>query len=305
MDKNKKILIATTSFGKFDKGPLDLIEEKGFSYIINPYRRKLKSDEIILLGKDVIGIIAGTESLTDEVFSHLSNLRAVSRCGVGMDNVDIEALERRKIKFYNTPDAPTRAVSELTVGVILDLLRKVGQMDRIVRDGGWEKKMGNLLYGKKVGIIGFGRIGQKVSELLSGFSVELSYYDIENKVPPIDCSKKEFEEILSWADIISLHLSLSKGSEFIIGEKEINLMKKGGFLINLSRGGIIDEEALYRSLKSNHLSGAALDVFKEEPYRGHLRELDNVILTPHIGSYAREVRVQMEKEAVRNLLKGL
>jgi len=253
----------------------------------------------------VIGIIAGTESLNNNVFPYLQELKVISRCGSGIDNVDLRVAQERGIKVYNTPDVATRAVAELTVGVILNLIRKVNQVDRIIRDGNWDKRMGNLLYGKKVGIVGFGRIGQKVGELLSIFGTELSYYDIEPKYSSINCAQKTFKEILAWADIITLHLSYSEGCKSIIGKRELELMKKGSWLINLSRGGVVDEQALYQVLKNGHLSGAAVDVFEQEPYSGPLRELDNIILTPHIGSYARETRIEMEIRAVKNLLKGL
>ena len=165
--------------------------------------------------------------------------------------------------------------------------------------------MGNLLCGKRVGIIGFGRIGQKVGELISAFGAELAYTDVEPKASSFACVKKGLDEILGWADIITLHLSILKNSEPLIGNKEFNLMKKGSWFINVSRGNAVDENALHLVLKSGHLSGAALDVFVKEPYIGPLKELDNVILTPHIGSYARESRIKMEKEAVENLIKGM
>ncbi|MBL7129814.1 MAG: phosphoglycerate dehydrogenase [Candidatus Omnitrophica bacterium] len=301
----KQILISTTAFAEFDKTPLTLLEENGFNYSLNPYRRKLKATEIIELAKEAVGIIAGTERLSDDIFSHLQKLKVISRCGSGMDNVDLQSAQKRGIKVYNTPDGPTRAVAELTVGVILNLLRHINQTDRIIRDGNWKKEMGNLLYGKKVGIIGFGRIGQKVCELLSAFGVELSYCDIEPKSCPINCSQKTLKEILTWADILTLHLSCSGGSKYIMGKRELSLMKQGSWLINLSRGGVVDEKALYDALKNGHLCGAAMDVFEQEPYDGPLRGLDNIILTPHIGSYAKEARIKMEIQAVENLLKGL
>lgn len=305
MQMNKQILISTTSFAKFDHTPLDLIKQKGFTYIFNPYGRKLKTNETIELGQEAIGIIAGTELFNDNVFSHLPKLKVISRCGSGMDNLDLKSAQKKGIKVYNTASAPTVAVAELTVALILNLLRKVNQLDRIIRDGNWEKRMGVLLYGKKIGILGFGRIGQKVSELLSAFGTELSYCDIEPKRCSINCEQRTFEETLTWADIITLHLSSPQEPRPIIGKKEIGLMKKGSWLINLSRGGIVDETALYQALKNGHLSGAAVDVFKEEPYAGQLRKLDNVVLTPHIGSYAKEARIKMEVEAAQNLLTGL
>lgn len=300
-----KIVITTTSFGKYDNLPAELCKAKRFEVILNPFGRKIKSDELVELAKEAVGLIAGTEPITEAVLLKLPSLKVISRCGAGLDNVDIDAAKRLGIKVFNTPDAPTLAVAELTVGLILNLLRKINQMDASIRNDRWEKLMGNLLFEKKVGIIGFGLIGQKVGELLVAFGVKLAYCDLEPKVCSFNCSEKRFEEILSWADILTLHLSPSKGCNPIIGMRELGLMKKGGWLINVSRGGVVDEKAIYLSLKEGHLSGVAIDVFEQEPYIGPLKNLDNVILTPHVGSYAKEARIEMEKQAVENLLKGL
>lgn len=300
-----EIVITTSSFGKHDRRPLIFLETEGHEIILNPFGRTLKKEEVIDLCKDAVGIIAGTETLDDEVLRNLTHLKVISRCGTGMDNIDIDSVKRLGIQVYNTPDSPTRAVAELTVGLILNLLRKVTQMDVAVRKGKWDKLMGNLLYEKKVGIIGFGRIGQRVGEILSVFGAELSYYDAETKYCSFPCSEKKFEEILSWADIITLHLSHPPGGKAVIGSRELDLMKKGSWLVNVSRGHALDAGSLYQSLKNGHIAGAALDVFEQEPYSGSLRELENVILTPHIGSYTKEARAGMEMEAVKNLLEGL
>jgi len=301
----ERIAVTTTSFAQYGTAPLCLLEERGLKIIRNTFGRKLERKEIIDLCNGCIGIVAGTELYDRDVLEALGGLKVISRCGVGMENIDINAINRIGIKVFNTPDAPTLAVAELTVGLILNLLRKVNQMDTRIRNGRWEKLMGNLLYAKKVGIIGFGRIGQKVGEILSAFGAEIAYCDIEPKFSSVNCTRKELEEILGWADIITLHLSISKKKGLVIGRKELELMKKGAWLINVSRGGVVDEEALQGVLKNGHLSGAALDVFGGEPYEGPLKALENILLTPHVGSYAREARIKMEKEAVENLIKGL
>ncbi len=311
MEKNKKIAITTTSFGEYENKPLELLRKEGFEVILNPYRRKLKSSEIVELCKDAVGIIAGTEMIDAEILKRLtqssalcpqSSLKVISRCGAGLDNVDHEAAKRLGIEVFNTPDAPTLAVAELTVGLILNLLRKVNLMDNAIRNGRWEKLIGNLLSGKRVGIIGFGRIGRKVSELVKSFNCEIAYADPFVDDDIFGLKRLSLEELLRWADIISIHVS---GKDKLVKEKHLSLMKKGSWLINVARGGVVDENALYRALKKGSLSGAALDVFTEEPYNGCLKELDNVILTPHIGSYALEARIEMERQAVENLLKGL
>lgn len=301
-----KIAITTSSFGESDIRPLQLLRDSGFEVILNPYGRKLDQKEFIELTRDAISIIAGTETLDSKILAELPALKVISRCGVGMDNVDLKATERLGIKVYNTPDAPVIAVAELTIGLILTLLRKITLMDREIRSGLWKKRMGSLLSGKQVGIIGFGRIGRKIAELLMTMEAGVFFADPNVTEREADIfPRMEFKELLKSSDITSLHLSNSKENYRLLGQKEFSLMKKGAFLINCSRGGMVDEDALYLALKDGKLAGAAIDVFEHEPYIGPLKELDNVILTPHIGSYAKEVRVEMEMQAVKNLLEGL
>ena len=298
-----KIIITTSSFATYDRSPLDELEKNQIDYTINPYGRKLTKDEVINLAKDADGLVAGTEPLNEDVLKQLPKLKVISRCGAGLDNVDLEKAKELNIKVFSTPYGPTLAVAELTLGLILDLLRKITIMDRELRTGVWKKQMGSLLKGKKVGILGCGRIGQKVAELLTSLEVEIAYYDICTLEGTILLMSKN--ELLSWADIITLHCSANADGQPVIGEAEVNLMKEKAWLINASRGGLVDEKALYSALSEGKLSGAALDVFDNEPYKGPLRSLDNVILTPHIGSYAKEGRIQMEKDAVQNLIKVL
>ncbi len=297
-----KTIITTSSFGKFDNSPLDLCKDNGLEITLNPYGRKINSEELIQLAENAVGIIAGTEPITEETMLKLSSLKVISRCGVGIDNVDVASAEKMGIKVFNTPDAPTLAVAELTIGFILNLLRKVTTMDSDVKNGNWDKLMGNLLYRKKVGLKGFGRIGRKVCEMLRPFGCEIAYSDpfIDDGV--MGLRNMPLEELLSWADIVSIHVSVS---EQLIGADKLQLMKEGSWIVNTSRGGVVDEESIYELLRSGHLSGAALDVFENEPYSGPLKELNNVILTPHIGSYAMEARIEMETRAVENLLNGL
>ena len=297
-----KIAITTTTFGEYDKGPLNLLSKNGFQVIPNPYERKLKKGEVIELCKDAVGIIAGTETLDADIMETLVNLKVVSRCGAGVDNVALVDADRIGIKVYNTPDAPTLAVAELTVGFMINLLRKVSQMNMELKAGQWQKRMGNLLCEKRVGIKGFGRIGRKVAELLKSFGCEIAYADPFVEDGLLGVQRLSLKELLCWADIMTIHVGVH---EKLMGEKEFQCMKEGALIINTSRDGVVDETILYEYLRNGHLSGAALDVFEEEPYSGALKELDNVILTPHIGSYAKEARVEMERLAVENLLKGL
>ena len=302
----KTILISTSSFGKFSNEPLNLLKETFEKVVFNPYGRKLTEKEILVLIREhqPVGIIAGVEPLTKNVLQVADHLKIISRAGIGVDNIDLNEAKKLNIAVTNTPDAPTIPVAELTVGMMLSLLRKIHQSDQAIRMGVWDRPMGELLNGKTVGLIGCGRIGQTVSKILAAFGCNIFGCD------PVCCKNKiisflQFEELLKSSDIVSLHVPYSKETRHIINAKTIALMKNDAYLINASRGGLVDEEALYNALQNGSLSGAALDSFEEEPYRGPLTKLDNVLLTSHIGSYAKEGRIAMEKHAVENLLSEL
>lgn len=298
-----KVAITTSSFAKFSDAPLELLRARGVDYILNPHGRALTEDEAIELLQGCVGVAAGTEPLTRRVMEALPALKVISRCGVGMDSVDREAAADRGIAVRNTPDGPTLAVAELTVGYALDLLRMVSRMDREVRAGVWKKRMGNLVQGKKVGIVGLGRIGRAVARLFAAFGAELAFADPVATDGHI--SKKSLEDLLAWADIVTLHCpKTASGAPLLDGER-LGHMRQGAWLINAARGGLVDEAALAALLESGRLAGAALDVYGQEPYTGPLARLDTVILTPHIGSYAREARIQMEVDTIKNLLDAL
>ncbi|KJU82091.1 NAD-binding D-isomer specific 2-hydroxyacid dehydrogenase [Candidatus Magnetobacterium bavaricum] len=302
-----KVFIATTSFAKYDEKPVKLLEAKGLDISYNPHGRKLTADEIAGFISDADYLIAGTEPLTSNVLESAGRLKIISRCGVGIDNVDIDTATRLGIKVFNTPFGPTMAVAELTVGLIIDLLRKITLMNGELKSGIWKKQMGNLLNGKNVGIIGFGKIGREVAALLQGFDCYLRYYDIVNESSvesTLIAERVELNKLLSVSEIITIHISGSWNKP-LIGRAECDIIKKGAWLINVSRGGVVDEGAIYDALNNGHLSGAALDVFEKEPYNGPLMNLSNVIMTPHVGSYAIEARIEMELQAVRNLIDGI
>lgn len=303
----KKIAVTTSSFGECGFYPLELLERSKLSVIFNKQGRPLKQDEVLGLLDGCLGVIAGTEVYDKVVLKELKDLRVISRCGSGTDNVDMDTCKIHGIKVFNTPDAATRAVAELVLGLILNLLRNINVMDHDVRSGVWQKRMGRLFADKEIGIVGFGRIGREVARLSDALGAKVLYYDLlETQAPSVLYAKKsEFKDLLGHCDVISLHLPFTPENRHFIGKKELSLMKKNSILINCSRGGIVDEDALYAALKNGKLLGAGIDVFDSEPYQGPLRELENVVLTPHTGSYAKEARLKMELTAVDNLIKGL
>ena len=304
----KKVLTSPSSMGQISSQPFDLLKSNGYGIINNPYGRKLTESEVISLASDCIGIVAGVEPLNSTVIDALPNLRCISRVGVGMDSVDVSYAESKGIKVLNTPDGPTRAVAELTLGLTLSLLRNIPQAHYDLKNKVWKKQTGNLLIGKKIGILALGRIGRMTAEMFRALGNSVAGYD---PYPDMNWAKKynveilSLEQLMSECDIITIHIPGRSDGSAVLNQKEFSYLKDGAFLVNVSRGGVVDEGALYNTLISGKLSGVALDVFSQEPYSGKLCDLDNVILTPHIGSYAKEGKLKMEVDAVKNLINAL
>lgn len=249
----------------------------------------------------VVGIVAGLEPLSADVLEK-SQLQVISRCGVGLDNVDLSAAKELGIRVYSTPNVPTVAVAELTVGVMISLLRRVPQMDQQLHSGVWEKLSGPQLGGKTVAIVGLGRIGLKVAVYLRALGVKLLGVDPMRSGEVEGIPVVTLDEALDKSHIISLHAS---GNSEILGSNQFAHMRPGTYVINTGRGGLIDEAALCKALDDQTVAGAWLDVFSEEPYKGPLQNYRQVVLTPHIGYSSDEARSRMEIEAAENLLVGL
>ncbi|PZO40527.1 MAG: hydroxyacid dehydrogenase [Pseudanabaena frigida] len=303
-----KLLISTSSFDVKNNQVLQNLQDQGFEIVLNPHGRKLKEEEVLeLLNDDVVGMIAGVEPLTRNVLSSAKSLKIISRCGIGTDAVDLVAAEEMGIPVDITPTATVIAVAELTVSLILSTLRRTFEASRNLRQGEWKPLMGRLLASQVVGVIGYGRIGRRVSTLLGAFGAQTIAYDIfcgDSLFADTVCSTS-LDEVLEKSNIITLHIPYTPENHHFVGSSFINKMKPGSILVNAARGGIVDEDALYDALVSGHLAGAALDTFEQEPYSGKLLTLQQVILIPHMGSYAKEARMQMEQEAAQNLFNRL
>jgi D-3-phosphoglycerate dehydrogenase len=251
------------------------------------------------------GVVAGVESYSKEVIDQLPNLKCISRVGVGIDSVDVDYCKKKNIELIITPEGPTQAVAELSIALALDLLRRVTVSDRRIRDGVWKKEIGNLIKGKKVGVVGLGRIGKRTAGLYKALGCKVFAYDLypdtdwmsENGVNPVD-----LDTLLNESEIITLHVPKITDGKSLIAAEQLQKMRKDVLIINLSRGGVINEADLLLFLKENNSAFAALDVFEKEPYSGPFTELENVVLTPHLGSYALESKLQMEIDAVQNLI---
>ena len=297
-----KVAISTSSFGSSSAKALELLKSRGLEIKANPYGRRLTEKDIIEHINDVDGLLAGLEPLNDTVLASAKQLKAIARVGVGTDNVDFNAADRYNIKVSNTPDGPTFAVAEMTIAALLSILRDIPETNRKLHNGEWPKKVNRSLQGKKLLIIGGGRIGLKFAELANVFNPEIIVYDPRDVELPAYCKKVGLREGLKNADIISLHAA---GELEILGADEFELLKNDVIILNSARGGLVNEDALVKNLKNCKISGAWLDSFWEEPYSGELKNYSNVIMTPHTSTYTEVCRASMELDAVKNLLSDL
>jgi D-3-phosphoglycerate dehydrogenase len=301
MSQPNVILIGPTTFGSADPAPLRHIEAAGYVVRRNPVGRKMTEADLATALDGVVGLIAGLEPLTDNVLTR-STLRVISRCGVGMENVDQVAARRLGIKVFSTPNAPTVAVAELTIGALICLLRRVAQMDQTMHAGGWEKLSGPQVRDKTVAVVGLGRIGLQVAAYLRALGARVIGVDPMRSGQVDGIPVVALTEALAQAHVVSLHAS---GSAEILGTKEFAQLRRGSYVLNTGRGGLINEAALQAALDEGKIAGAWLDAFAEEPYRGPLKNYRQVLLTPHVGYSSDEAKRQMEVEAADNLLKGL
>ncbi len=301
-----KILITTSSFNLDNFPQKEELTKNGYEIVLNPHGKKMSEQQIYeLMDDSVTAMIAGTEPLTTAVLKKATGLKIIVRCGIGMDNVDLEAAKALGIKVFNTPDAPTRSVAELTLAHILSLLRRIPESDRSIRNGKWQPLMGSLLYEQTVGIIGFGRIGKMVNNLLTAFGAQILIHDEFARSTSQDLNFVSKEEIFSKSDIITLHLPYSKENHHLVNQEMISKMRPTAFLVNVSRGGLIDDNALYQAVSKNKIAGAALDCFEEEPYAGPLVNCDRVQFSAHMGSYASQSRVKQEQDSCTVLMDEL
>ena len=305
----KKILITTVPFGDKSQLPLKMLKDAGVEYLINPLNKKLTESELAEMVSNYDVIIAGTEQTTANVMNRAVNLKMISRVGIGLDSVDLLAAEKKGIVVSYTPDAPAPAVSELTLGMMLTLLRSVHISNSKMHVGEWYRYFGKRLSEVVIGIIGVGRIGQGVLKHLQGFGnpkILVNDTFINDQVSSdlnIEWTTKE--EIYKKSDIVSLHLPLTGETKNMIREKHLLSMKPDAIIINTSRGGIINEEDLYNVMQSGHLSGAAIDVFNNEPYNGPLNKIERCLLTAHMGSMSIDCRTRMEVEATQEAIRFL
>ena len=302
-----KILVTPTSFKPARGGPaLELLRSFSDDLVFNPSGKPLSEDELIPLLADCEGCIAGLDSYTRKVIEGAPRLRVISRYGVGVDQVDLEAARERGVVVCNTPGVNAEAVADLTFALLLCIARRVPALDRKTKEGEWPRSVGFELRGKTIGIVGLGAVGKAVAKRASGFSMKVTAYDPfinRDYAAANGIIVSAFDEVIKEADIISLHLPLTDATRNIINEEKMKSMKKGAVIINTARGGLVDESAACVYLKSGHLGGLGLDTFEiEPPGSSPLFALDNVVITPHTGAHTAEATAAMAELSVKNLI---
>ncbi|MBB5022900.1 phosphoglycerate dehydrogenase [Desulfurispira natronophila] len=304
-----QVLVTTVPFGDRCSLPIELLEENGISFVINPLNRKLKEEELAELVGDFEVLIAGTEVISDRVMANGRNLRLISRVGVGLDGVDLAAARHRGIQVSYTPDAPAPAVADLSIGLIMSLLRCTHLSNLHMHRGLWNRYFGKRIQESTVGIIGAGRIGMRVLHLLVALGVKrLLVHDTDPAVRlrcPEGVEWVSRDVVLEESDAVSIHVPLTGKSRNMIARDELLRMKSDAVIVNTSRGGIIHEDDLADVLEEGYLGGAAVDVFTNEPYSGRLCEVERCLLTSHMGSMSVDCRTQMEIEATREAVRFL
>lgn len=269
-----------------------MLLDAGFELVCNETGARLPREEQKELIKDAYAIIAGTENYDRDMLEGCKNLKTIIRFGVGTDNFDLEAMREMGIEIGVI--ANHNAVAEFALTLILSGIKKLPLFDAAVRRGGWNRYPMRELSKKTVGIVGFGRIGRRLAELLKGFDVTILAYDPymnEQVAKELNAAAVTLEELFQKSDIISLHMPLTAETKHLINEDSISKMKDGAYLVNTARGQLIDEKALFAALNSGKLSGAGLDVFEVEPVTSAdnpLFTLDNIVLAPHVSASSYE-----------------
>lgn len=286
------------------------LQEAGFTVDVRPH---IRPDELQKTVKNYHAlIIRGRTKITKEIIEAGAHLKAIGRAGVGLDNINTEASQNKGLKILNTPEAPAEAAAELTFGLILSLARNIAQSDCAMKERKWIKNelMGWELKDKTLGIIGLGNIGQRVARLAKAFGMHIL---IHKRSSPDPTLMKELEakfvtlhELLAHSDIVTIHIPYTPQTHHMIEEKELATMKKKAYLINMSRGAIVNEQALLKALQARRLSGAALDVYEVEPPTDWtLIQLPNVVCTPHIGAQTKEAQKTASLSLAEKIISAL
>jgi D-3-phosphoglycerate dehydrogenase len=290
-----------------------ILEENGLKISYEPEITPEQIKEKI--GEFNIVIVRSRTKLTKEMIDNANNCKIIARVGVGLDNIDLDAAKAKNIRVINAVEGAMNAVAEQVLGLMLSLARNIARADREIRKGNWLKKelMGSELKGKYLGIVGLGNIGKRLGRLARALNMNIIGYDVipidEEFSKEVGLMKSDLDTLLQSSDYVSLHVPLLDSTYHLINAEKLSTMKKTACIINTSRGGVVDEKALYDALKNGNLGGAALDVFEKEPATDNpLTTIPNVILTPHIGAQTKEAQslaANVIAEKIIQILRGV
>ena len=296
------------------------LEQLKKRYQVEVHSGKIPIPQIKLQSKikEVDGLICFPyDKISKEAIEYAKNLKVISTYSVGFDHIDTEYAKKKKIRVGYTPEVLTDATANLAFSLLLDVSRRVSEGDRIIRNGKWKEIYGAFDYvgidlkDKTIGILGLGRIGEMLAKRAKAFDMKITYHNrnhvSKTKEKMLNAKYVSFEELVSQSDFISIHVPHTKETNNLFGMKNFKKMKKTAYLINTSRGKVINEKDLVTALKKKIISGAGLDVFETEPIKKNhpLSKLENVVLAPHIGSSTEETRIKMAEIAVKNLNLGM
>ena len=306
-----RVLVTAPGFGRAGDAALRLLEEAGCEVIMRASDITLTERDILPLVGDVDAILAGAEPITARVIAAAPRLKIIARRGVGYDAVDLPAATARGIVVTITSGVLSEAVADHAFALLLAVARRIPQFDGIVKGGGWDRTPGVDVFGKTLGIVGFGAIGRAVARRAAGFGMRVLAYDVvldEAAAAAAGCAFCELPELLADSDFITVHVPLMPATRGLIGERTLAMMKPSAILINTSRGDVVDEAALIKALRGGRLAGAGLDVFHDEPVRDRsLVELHTVVATPHVAAHTHETQTRVEcasAEAIVTALRG-
>ena len=309
MSLNQSVLICDQVNPKLN----EILEKNGLQITYEP---EITPDQIAeKIGNYEVVVVRSRTKITKDLIQRADKCKIIARVGVGLDNIDQEAAKEKNIRVINAVEGAMNAVAELVVGLMLSLAREIPRADREVRNGNWIKKelMGTELRGKYLGIVGLGNIGKRLGRLAKSFNMNIIGFDVmpidEEFSKEVGLMKADLGTLLASADYVSLHVPLLDSTKHMINAEKITTMKSTARIINTSRGGVIDEDALYNALKNGNLGGAALDVFEIEPATSNkLRELPNFISTPHMGAQTKEAQslaANVIAEKIIQILRGV
>jgi phosphoglycerate dehydrogenase-like enzyme len=305
----KKVLITPRSLTKDGHPSFDMLRKKGYEVVFCTPGKQPDEDELVRLLPGCVGYLAGVEKVSARALEAAKDLKVISRNGTGIDNVDLAAAERLKIKVCKTEGANARGVAELTVGLILALARHIAYHDAKMKAKQWERRKGLEVENRTLGLVGCGKIGEEVARMALGLGMKVIAF---RRNPDLSFAPSprfrwvSMEEVLKSADVVSLHRPGSPGGEAVIDGAAIAKMKKGVFIVNTARASLLDESAVLEGLAVGRIGGVALDVYAEEPPKKHdLMQHERVIATPHLGGFTDESVDRATTEAVENLLANL